>query len=66
MATESFAGNGLVYTLANAVQEGQVSLVDAFVNGSRVFAASITGAAVTLSTPGYSIDSEDTVKHKVT
>ena len=61
MATETFGGSGLVYTLANAVQENKSSLVDVFVNGHRVFVATVVGANITLSEPGYGIDSSDEV-----
>jgi len=61
MAVETFVGAGFSYTLANAVQEDQASLVDVFVNGHRVFVATVSGAAVTLSNPGYVIDAQDEV-----
>ena len=61
MATETFAGAGFVYNLANAVQEDQASLVDVFVNGHRVFVELVAGPQVTIANPGYVIDAEDEV-----
>jgi len=61
MATETFAGAGFVYNLANPVQEDQASLVDVFVNGHRVFVELVAGPQVTIANPGYVIDAQDEV-----
>ena len=61
VAVETFAGAGFTYTLANAVQENQAALVDAFVNGHRLSVTSVTGASVVLANPGYTVDSADEV-----
>ena len=61
MAVETFNGAAFSYTLANPVQEDQVSLIDVFVNGHRVFVATVSGANVELSNPGYEIDAQDEV-----
>ena len=61
MSTETFEGAGFTYTLANAVQEDQASLVDVFVNGHRVFVAEVAGTQVEIANPGYVIDAQDEV-----
>ena len=61
MAVETFVGAAFSYTLANPVQEDQASLVDVFVNGHRVFVATVSGANVALANPGYTVDSQDEV-----
>ena len=59
---QTLTGGGLSYTLANAVQDNEVELVWAYVNGVSVEVASVTGAAVVLANPGYAIDVNDTIK----
>ena len=61
MAVETFVGSGFSYTLANAVQEDQVALVDVFVNGARVLVSTVSGTSVAISNPGYVIDGDDEV-----
>ena len=61
--TERFTAGGLSYTVANSVQDNNVSLVWAFVNGIHVQVASVSGTTVVLSNPGYTI-SGDTVTIK--
>lgn len=60
---ESFTGNGLVYNLEFAVQDGNKNLVEAFVNGHRVTVTSLANQdkVVNLAAPGYTIDNGDTV-----
>jgi len=61
---ETFAGTPVLgpYTLANSVQDNEVELVWAYVNGVSVEVATVSGTQVTLATPGYAIDANDTVK----
>ena len=61
MAIETFPGSGFIYTLANPVQEDKAELVDAFVNGHRVFLSLVAGPQVTIANPGYVIDPQDEV-----
>ena len=61
MVVKEIVGAGLSYTLDFAVQDNNKDLVNAFVNGHRVSVASTTGTAIVLSTPGYTIDEDDTV-----
>jgi len=61
---ETFTGSLVLgpYTLANSVQDNEEELVWAYVNGISVEVASVSGTQVTLTTPGYAIDANDTVK----
>ena len=59
--TQEFVGAGYAYSLTNPVQDNNMSLVDVFVNGHRVFVLSVTGSAIELKDPGYAIDAEDKV-----
>ena len=61
---ETFTGVsvGTGYTLSNSVQDNEVELVWAYVNGHSVEVATVSGASVTLANPGYTIDANDTVK----
>jgi len=61
IVTESWAGAGLSYTLLNSVEDNNVELVSAYINGLKVLVASVEGNAVTLVSPSYSVDSTDTV-----
>ena len=61
---ETFTGSLVLgpYTLANSVQDNEVELVWAYVNGISVEVNTVAGTQVTLITPGYAIDANDTVK----
>jgi len=59
---ETKTGNGLGYALTSAVQDDEVELVWAYVNGVSVEVAAVTGTAVELVDPGYAIDAGDRVK----
>ena len=61
---ESFNGVsvGTGYTLTHSVQDNEEELVWAYVNGLSVEVATVSGTSVTLANPGYTIDSNDTVK----
>jgi hypothetical protein len=61
IVTESLPGAGLSYTLLNSVEDNNVELVSAYINGLKVLVASVEGNAVTLVSPSYSVDSTDTV-----
>jgi len=63
MYVESFVGNGLVYSVANAVQDWNKNLVTVFVNGHKVEVAEASAPieAIILADPGYVIDGDDTV-----
>ena len=61
MLHETFEGAGLEYTLSNPVQDNNINLVEAYVNGHRVPVGAVAGANIQLATPGYDIDAEDKV-----
>jgi len=61
-AVETFTGSGTDYVLTTAVQDDEVELVWAYVNGVSVEVQSVTGTNVVLANPGYAIDAGDTVK----
>ena len=61
MFVETFVGAGFIYDMANPVQEDQVALVSAFVNGHKVEVSAVAGPNVTLANPGYVIDGDDVV-----
>ena len=61
---QNFAGTPNLgpYALNHSVQDNEVELVWAYVNGVSVEVATVTANSVTLVTPGYAIDANDTVK----
>ena len=61
MYVESFVGNGLEYALAHGVQDLNINLVTAFVNGHKVEVSGFAGSLIALANPGYVIDADDTV-----
>ena len=66
MMVESYPGlafgSQLDYSLVSPVQDNNVYLISAFVNGLRVEVASVDPMGlVTLANPGFAIDSNDTI-----
>ena len=61
MFVEAFVGAGVIYAVANAVQDNNRALVNAFVNGQRVEVLTATGTNIELVAPGYSIVASDEV-----
>ena len=61
MVVKEVVGAGLSYTLDFAIQDDNKDLANVYVNGHRVKVASVTGTAIVLATPGYTIDEDDTV-----
>ena len=58
---EKFVGGGLIYDLANPVQDDNKFLVDAYINGHHVEVAAVNGANVEILDPGYGVDADDVV-----
>ena len=70
MFIQEFEGNGLQYLLDNEVQDGNINLVNVYINGQRVktdFAMTGLGGAnagktlAAIVNPGYDVDADDTV-----
>ena len=61
MLVEAFPGAGVVYNVAQPVQDNNAALVNAFVNGQRVEILTAVGNNIEFVPPGYSIVSTDDV-----
>ena len=58
---DKFIGAGFTYTLTQPVQDDNIALINAYVNGHRVELATVAGVQVDIANPGFVIDADDTV-----